>query len=131
MKNKLKAFVSICFMFGTLTSCNKLPDLDGGAEIYCWEIRDMEWRCNATITTSAIKSYDEIKKLQKNAYTLQKMKDHLAKYTDIMPLVILIDYPVQQEENLYHYLKPEDYSEKYIYLYSELGLNVPDYLYEY
>ena len=129
---KIKFIILFFVLMPILISCTDLPTGGKGIEIYCWEIKEEKWRCGAMRGTNMVKPYNQIKIIQNNLYTLPKMKNKLLNLSEEernSVRVILIDYPVQKVGEVYNYLRPEDYPNKYIFLYSELELIVPEYLY--
>ena len=84
-----------------------------GLEIYCWKTDGGEWKCGAIPGTNRLKSGNEI------AFLQEKLPCPLSEMNKI-----LMTYSEEERK----YKKEEDIPETYIYLYTELGLKVPEFL---
>lgn len=99
-----------------------------GLEVYCWEISDGEWRCGALSGTNRGKWADEIAYLQYELpCPLNEMNKILKAYSGVSIVVFVVDYMQDTSDTLVYKLS-QDIPETYKFLYSELGLSVPEYL---
>lgn len=99
-----------------------------GLEVYCWEISDGEWRCGALSGTNRVKWADEIAYLQYELpCPLNEMNKILKAYSGVSIVVFVVDYMQDTSDTLVYKLS-QDIPETYKFLYSELGLSVPEYL---
>lgn len=106
----------------------------GGPIIYAWQIDDGSWRCAAFHDLNRGISDEELAYFQNELpCPLKEMRNILKTYPDKARENVLVRVVEKNQKTVdsnffYEYVSYKDIPEAYRFLYTELGLQIPDYL---
>lgn len=146
MKTKYKKVFLGLILIILVSSCEKSLDYTRyynakgikGTEIYCWQDDTNNWQCGAYEGTDRLKTRKEIQFIQNELpCSLNTMKEILKTFNEDErkdSAVLYINYLANEVNTTtldFTYYSAFEYADTYIFLYQQLDLNVPSFLYNY